>query len=138
MRYKTEVFDLWQHLCRDVYDPLIRCRIDFEGFVDEEILRRAVTVSIKTIPMIGLCFGGGRFRPRWTDKGFTGSDIVSVIESALNPEKDILKYLSGVIDFPNEPQLKIFVVRRAEGDTLCVIISHIACDGAGFKHTCIF
>ena len=133
MAYKAEIFDLWQHLCGEIFEPLIRCGIDFEGRVDETILKQAVTASLKTIPIIGCGFGGTANRPRWVEKGFTGKDIVRVVESWQNSEDDVLKCLSSGIDFPNEPQLKIFIVRKIKDDTLCVIISHAVCDGAGFK-----
>lgn len=31
------------------------------------------------------------------------------------------------------PQLKIFVIRSGDSDTLCVLINHMLCDAAGFK-----
>lgn len=133
MKYKTEAFDLWQYLCANTFDPLIRCRMDFSGFVDEDVLKQAVTVSLNTIPMISCGFGGDGCRPRWIDKGFTGNDMVHVIEACKNAEADIFQCLSARIDFANEPQLKISIVRKSDGDTLCIIISHMICDAAGFK-----
>ena len=133
IKYKTEAFDLWQYLCADIYDPLIRCRIDFDGFIDEAMLKRAVMASLQTIPMVACSFGGGCCRPRWNDKGFDAEDMVRVLKVSKAAETDVLKCLSAGIDFANEPQLKILIVRKHAGDTLCIIISHIVCDGAGFK-----
>jgi len=133
MKHKTEAFDLWQYLCADIFAPLIRCKIDFNGFLDETLLKQAVTASLETLPMIGLCFDGAQVRPRWINKGFSAEDIVRVIHVKEEAEPAVLRRLSAGIDFANEPQLKLFIVRRQDGDTLCAVISHMVCDGAGFK-----
>jgi len=134
VKCKTEAFDLWQYLCGEVFEPLIRCRMDFDGFIDEDILKNAVTQSLKTIPMIGLCFDGIKHKPRWIDKGFNGNDIVRVVKTdSKDDEQVVLRCLSAGIDFADEPQLKLFVVRKPDHDTICSVISHIVCDGAGFK-----
>lgn len=132
MKYRTEPFDLWQYLCTSVYEPLIRCRIDFDGFINEDVLTQAVTASRKTIPLIGCGFTAGQ-KYGWTDKRFTGEDIVSVVKAESDKELIILKCLSADIDFAEGPQLKIFIVKKSDGDTVCVVISHLICDAAGFK-----
>ena len=133
MRYKTEAFDLWQYLCADVYNPLIRCRIDLDGFIDEDTLKAAVTASFATIPMIRCSFAGTAGKPRWTDRGFSAEDMVCVVTPKDDSEEEVLKPLSTGIDFAIDAQLKIFVVRRHKCDTLCIIVSHLVCDTEGFK-----
>ena len=135
MKYKVEVFDIWQYLCGKYnnYVPQIRCRIALAGRIDAQVLKQAVTLSLKTIPLIGYCFDGQSDRPRWIKKGFTGEDMVYIVEGEKDEENQILRCLSSEIDFAVEPQLKIIVVRGAGGDTLCAVITHIICDGAGFK-----
>jgi NRPS condensation-like uncharacterized protein len=64
------------------------------------------------------------------EKNFTGKDMVRVLEADDNAEEQIMGLLSSGIDFAKEPQIKVFLVSRPEGDTLCVIISHIVCDAA--------
>jgi NRPS condensation-like uncharacterized protein len=56
MKYKVEIFDTWEQLCTLVCDSVIRCRIDFEGRIDQDRLIQAITLSIRTIPHIGCCF----------------------------------------------------------------------------------
>ena len=133
MRYKAEAFDIWQYLCGQIYDPLIRCRIDFVGRVDEEALRRAVTESLGTIPLMGCCFEGSGRKPYWIDRGFTGEDMIRVVEAGPDVDGEIVRAYSSRIDVGSEPPLKIILVRSGGGDTLCAIVSHLVCDGAGFK-----
>ncbi|MDR3326639.1 MAG: hypothetical protein LBT04_00635 [Prevotellaceae bacterium] len=132
-KYKVEIFDIWQYLCQTVYEPLIRCRIDFSNPIDENILKRAVTLSLEAVPLINACFDGVSFRPRWIKKNFTGHDIVHVVKADLDTNKQIISLFSSNIDFTTEPQLKIHLIKKTDGDTACIIINHIVCDGAGFK-----
>ena len=138
IKYKTEAFDLWNYLCSDYFDPQIRCRIDLSGFVDEAVLKRAVMASLKTIPMIGCSFSGGKRRPRWIDKDFTGNDLVRVVKAGKDADADIVQCLFSRINSANGPQLQIFVIRKQKGDTLCVVISHMVCDAAGLKEYIYF
>lgn len=133
MKYKVEAFDIWQYLCKIIYEPLIRCRIDFAGHIDLDILKKAVTLSMNTIPLIGCCFNESPMRLRWAEKNFTCEDIVRVVEADTDVNEQIRHLFSSGIDFTQEPQLKINLIRGTDRDTFCAIISHIVCDGAGFK-----
>jgi NRPS condensation-like uncharacterized protein len=133
MRYRAEAFDIWQYLCQTMHDPLVRGRIDLAGHLDVRALREAVALSQETIPLIGCSFDGTRCRPRWVERGLTAADIVRLVPAGEDAERRILKCLSTRIDLLQGPLLQLFVVRRAEGDTLCVVVSHLICDGAGFK-----
>jgi len=43
MQIKAEAFDLWQYLCAETFDPLIRVRIDFYDFIDDNALKQSVS-----------------------------------------------------------------------------------------------
>ena len=133
MRYRAENFDVWQYLCGMTYEPMIRLRIDFGGMIDEERLKRAVTKSMGTIPMMGCCFEGEGRKPYWVDKGFSGEDMVRVREVGTDAEAEILDAYASRIDVGAEPQLKMNIVRTPDGDTLCAVLSHLVCDATGFK-----
>jgi NRPS condensation-like uncharacterized protein len=133
---RVEPYDIWfylTYLSKEINDPLIRCRIDFDGRIDEEALKRAITLSLETAPILGCCFDGRSNRPKWVNRGFTGEDMVRVVESGIDTESGIIRYFSAGIEVESEPLLKIYVLRKTQGDTLCVIISHIVCDGVGLK-----
>ena len=135
MRNNVEAFDLFQYLLQYSYEPLIRCRIDFAGHLDLDVFTEALTHSMDTVPLLRCCFDDSRPRPRWVERDFTGKDIVHLVNADINKniEEQITFYYSSNIDFKSEPQLKIYIVRKAEGDTLCIIINHMVCDCAGFK-----
>ncbi|MCL2351415.1 MAG: hypothetical protein FWC55_02665 [Firmicutes bacterium] len=133
--YKAEIFDRYQYygVRAPGKEPIERFRIDLAGRVDEETLKRAVTLSMKTLPLIGCCYEDRPFRPRWVEKGFTGEDTVRVFETEGDLESEVRKRLFAPIHTSSEPQLKINIVRRGGEDTLCVLMPHMVADGGGFK-----
>ncbi|MDR1209146.1 MAG: hypothetical protein LBK41_02360 [Clostridiales bacterium] len=134
MDLKAEAFDIWMYLQNITnYNPLIRCRIDFDGRLDADVLRESVTVSIRAVPVLGCVFDGVRLYPRWADKGFDGGDMVRTIIADAGAERTVFQIMSDGVEVTREPPLKISVVRKTSGDTMCAVISHLICDGMGFK-----
>ena len=135
MKYKVEAFDKMHFFLRYAFEPMIRFRIDFAGFIDIDVLKKAVTLSMNTVPLIRCCFDDSRMEPRWVDKYFTAEDIVHAenVGIDIDSEKQIRYRLSKEIDTKTEPQLMIYIIRKTDSDTLCVIINHMVSDGSGFK-----
>lgn len=132
-RYRAESFDLMQYFYGKAHEPLIHALLRFPDHLDEDILKQAVTLSCNVIPMIRCCFVSDARKPYWEDRGFTGEEIVHVIKGDPSIADQAERLLTETIDIVHEPQLKIFLIRSAQADSLSVIINHMVCDGAGFK-----
>lgn len=132
-KIKAEAFDIMQYFYGNVHDPQIHCLICFSGHVDENALKRAVALSQEALPLLRCCFVVEAGRPYWKVQDFTAEDIVHVIEAGPDAEAQKERMLAATIDIAGEPQLKIFIVRERDCDTLCLIINHMVCDGTGFK-----
>ncbi len=130
---KAEAFDIMQYLYGAVHNPLIHCLVHFDGFLDEAALKNAVMLSQGALPLIGCCFKPSGYHPCWVKQSFTADDIVTVVDAKTDTEKRQRDALATVIDVTKEPQLKILLLRGTAADTLCVVINHMLCDGAGFK-----
>ncbi len=131
--YKAESFDKMQYLYGAAHDPLVHGVIRFSGRIDIAALNKAVTASLCAVPMLRCCFEMRAGSPRWVDRNFTGEDIVSVIDAETFDEAQIQRLLATTIDIFHEPQLKLLVMRTGAFDSLCVIMNHMVCDGAGLK-----
>ncbi|QAT48447.1 hypothetical protein EQM14_00865 [Caproiciproducens sp. NJN-50] len=128
-KIRTEAFDLMQYFYSSAHDPLIRALIRFSGRLDPDVLRRAVDLSASSVPQIRCVFSAES--RGWEDRGFSANRIVRVTEAG---EKNAAeRLLLDTIKLDSEPQLKIHLVRGPGSDTLCVILSHLAADGTGFK-----
>lgn len=129
--YKTQAFDKMQYFYRSAHEPLIHCLIKLSGAIDEALLTKAVSASTDAIPMIRCVFDQNSHC--WQDAGFTGKDIVRVVSVSGQPDETIQSLLAQSIDIFAEPQLKILISRDTNADTLCILMNHMVCDGAGFK-----
>jgi len=130
-RLRAQPFDCMQHFYSAVQEPLIRCSVRFSSHLNEDVLKRAVDLSICAVPLIGCCFD--KVAHCWRKRGFTADNIVYLVEVHSGDDVSDRKLLLSSIDSTREPQLKIFIARGEQCDTLCIIISHMISDGAGFK-----
>lgn len=132
-KYKAEAFDAMQYFYNVVNASHIHCVIHFDRHVDEEVLKEAVTVSANALPLIKCGFIVSPWRPYWREQDFTGEDMVHMVEAGSKVEEQRSKLLASDIDIAHGPQLKIYILREKNSDTLCIIMNHMICDGAGFK-----
>lgn len=132
-KIKAETFDIMQYFYGIAHHPLIHCLIHFSAYIDEKALKKAVMLSLNTVPIIGCCFDISSGKPVWESRGFTGEDIVHIVKTGSEEPGLEKKLLASDIDAACGPQLKIYIIRHEKHDTLCIIINHMVCDGAGFK-----
>jgi len=130
-KLKAQPFDCMQYFYSTVQQPLIRCLARFNGHLNESALKQAIELSIGALPLITCCFDEKAHC--WRKHDFTADSIVHPIEAHNEKESAAGKLLLSSIDPTCEPQLKIFLVREKNCDTLCIIINHMVSDGAGFK-----
>lgn len=125
---RAEPFEQMQWFYRRAHDPVIRCQVDLDALIDVDLLRRAVDASLEAVPLIACEFDPSTCS--WMDKAFRARDIVQVVKANSPAVFD-----EALLSFVGEvgPRLRIGVIRRAERDSLCIAISHMVCDGAGFK-----
>lgn len=131
-KYKAEVWDIMQFLFAKFNDHQIHCVIRLDKKLDGNRLRRAVDRLIDAFPLIRSRFVEDEGTPYWRDTGFTAKDIVFLRETE-HPEAELQKVICSKTDAASGPQMLLYVVRSKTTDSLCVIINHMLCDGAGFK-----
>ncbi len=127
-------FELMQYFYGTVHEPLIHAYLQFGGAIDEQMLIRAVTASISYVPLLECVFSPAPLRPRWISRGFTGADLVfaeAVGDLELDSRTNAV--LTRVLSVETDPPLRLTLLHAASGDRLCVVMSHLVCDGAGLK-----
>ena len=131
-KYKAEVWDVMQFLFAKFNDHQIHCVIRLDAKLDEERLRRAADLLIDAFPLIRSRFVEDSGTPYWEDAGFTAKSVVFLRESN-HPDEEIQKVICSRNDEACGPQMCIYIIRGKTADSLCVVINHMLCDGAGFK-----
>lgn len=127
-------FELMQYFYGTVHEPLIHAYLQFDGTVDEQTLIHAVNASIAYVPLLGCVFSPAPLCPRWISRGFTGTDLVfaeTVGDLELDSRTNAV--LTRVLPVETDPPLRLTLLHAASGDRLCVVMSHLVCDGSGLK-----
>lgn len=131
-KYKAEVWDIMQFLFSKFNDHQIHCVIRLDKKLDEDRLRQAVDRLIDAFPLIRSRFVEDKGKPYWRNAGSTAKDIVFLRETD-RTQDEIQTVICSKTDAASGPQMLLYIVRSRTADTLCVIINHMLCDGAGFK-----
>jgi NRPS condensation-like uncharacterized protein len=135
--YRVEAFDLWSYHTTQFIKPYIRIRIDFCDKLDEAVLRQALILSCTTIPLIACSLDTSSAilfsKPRWQPNAQLAQELLRVVTAHGDGEEEIYQALTETIDMQRGPQLHVTLVRRAESDSLCLLINHMICDAAGYK-----
>jgi NRPS condensation-like uncharacterized protein len=109
-------------------------RIDFEGCLDAAALDAALECSCVTLPLIACGFDTAAFVwRRWVTRKEAAREILRVVEAPGRREDEVRRALARTLDVERGPQLQVTLIRDAGQDSLCLLINHMLCDGAGFK-----
>ena len=132
MDIKGQPFDYMQYMYSFVQNPIIRGCMRFNGKVQDSKLRHAIEKLALTYPIL-LCKYKVQKGTWVTDPHASCENLLTTI-SAKNDfstlEIDsLLTSLKIGIDLP----LKIYWICGEEKDSLCIIASHLLCDGRGFE-----
>ena len=133
---RVEPFDLMQYFYRSAHDPIIHAVVRTEGRIDPVLLGTAFLQSCQTVPVIGCSFSIVGKRPRWNPRDFCEASFVQLIQPEADEKAAEERFLASTIDLAAGPQVKAGVIRKKDGDTLCVLMNHMVCDGGGFKEYC--
>lgn len=134
MNIKMESFDLMQNFFGSSSEQLIHGMFRFSGRLDESAFIKAVSMSGNAVPLIFCTCRLEESKPFWERREFGGEDVVTIVEAENEEEEGLANaLLSSSVDIRNEPQLKMFIIRLPERDTLCTIMNHMVTDGSGFK-----
>lgn len=126
---KAQPFDTMLYLYSSVQMPLIRCRVGFSEKLEPDRLKQTINQLVLMYPILGCKFDINR--RRWVKQSFHQEDYLSVLSVTHNgnEEEQALLY---TLKIENDPPIKMFLVRHESSDTLCIVVSHILCDGMGF------
>jgi NRPS condensation-like uncharacterized protein len=132
--YRAASFDLWSYYAGHRYDYYIRVQIDFDEHLDEAVLAEALEQLCVTLPLISCRFDTTPpVRPRWVPRWEAAREILQVVEAPGRREEEIQHAFACSLDISEGPQLRVFLIRDVQQDSLCLINNHMLCDGAGFK-----
>jgi NRPS condensation-like uncharacterized protein len=134
VRYRTETLDQFLSFQTDNNDHHIRAVLRFAGRLDLPAIRAAVLKTLQAIPVLGSRYVEHAFRAYWEQMplGDEAHEFVTLVNSS-DTASDEQQFLARIVDFRRGPQLMAQIIRGTDGDILCIVVNHMAFDGASFK-----
>jgi NRPS condensation-like uncharacterized protein len=127
-----------QFYFRDYNDITMRSALFFDGEIDEELLKKALTAVIESFPIVKARFKEGFFKSRWTIADDSSADgFFEMFETSPSEHTAAVeKYIAGEINPLKTPLFKTAIFRKTEDgkkiDCLVFLMSHMLADGDGF------
>jgi NRPS condensation-like uncharacterized protein len=131
--FRAEVFDNLQFLFEEYKynDHQLHCVITFSGKLNQDLLKKAVYLSMEIVPLLGSRYVVSTRHPYWESLEKTQYEkAVSFIDS---PDLDINDHLTSRTSAQEGPQLQVTLLSGPDYDVLCIVMNHMVCDAAGFK-----
>jgi NRPS condensation-like uncharacterized protein len=126
------MFDETLYAMKSVLDPQIGLVLAMDGRFDEQLLSRAIRISLDTEPHLGCRFVPGWWRACWERKENLREDTYFKVQSTADPSRDLVDFLAEPINSFEGPQVNALLL-RSDIDTLCLKVSHFAADAWGVK-----
>lgn len=130
---RVEPFDLMQYFYRRAHDPIIHAVIRTGGRIDPDRLGEAFRLSCQTVPVIACSFSIDGKKPRWQPQAYESGAFVDLVLPEADEAAAEARSLTSTIDIAKGPQVKAGIIRKRDGDTVCVLLNHMIGDGGGFK-----
>jgi NRPS condensation-like uncharacterized protein len=131
MKIKAQPFDIMQYFYSYVQPPLIRCCIRFTGKVKNERLLIALKSILAEYPILRCRYIAEK--KEWIEASFCENDYLSIITPDIEQKKIETEKLMSSLCIGIDPPIRIFLICGEKNDTICIVVSHLVCDGKGFE-----
>lgn len=132
-KLKAEMWDRMQFLFRNFYDRMVHLKLYYDGKIDIETLKSTAVFMVERAPVLHSSFNTSAAEPFWKQEQYTADDIVTYRISE-NADKESDEFLSNVIPFDNNVQIKISVFEETGKSILAILVNHMCMDGGDFKY----
>jgi NRPS condensation-like uncharacterized protein len=130
MKYRAEIFDQiqWLFKAKGFNDHQLHSLFLFDRSLDLDLIRRAISVSIEAIPILGCRYVQGA-DPHWESTNPKEFDrALSVVQT----QADLEQFIASPVDESLGPQLRVCAY-AGQSFALAFKMNHMVCDAAGFK-----
>lgn len=121
-QYKVQPLDLMQYINTKYHEPFIHARIELEGCLDSGRLAESLDTLIRVFPLLK-CRYDKKANKFAELENLTGTDLLRTADSA-----NKAGLLTQSLDM-DERMIQLTI----SGSALYITISHLLCDGGGFK-----
>lgn len=126
------MWDKVQYIFKNYYDGMMHCAFEYEGIVDEDVLRKALKQIVDKIDVLHSSFVANPIRPYWkVNYDYTDADVLTVVEDD-DFIAQIQKILTRRIDCKGKLQFEFTLLKGKGRSMICFLINHMCFDGRDF------
>ena len=126
------MWDKVQYIFKNYYDGMMHCAFEYEGIVDEVVLRKALKQVVDKIDVLHSSFVANPVSPYWrVNYDYTDADVLTVVEDD-DFITQIQKILTRRIDCRGKLQFEFTLLKGNNRSMICFLINHMCFDGRDF------
>ncbi len=132
--FKVTTQDAYNYAASKMFADQQLCMIiKLSGMLDENVLAKAVRLTMDLEPVLGYRFVENCVSPFWERRDDLDQRNLCSVTETESPEQAISAFINEAIHADIDPQVALRVVREKEADTVCIKLNHSACDAGGLK-----
>lgn len=134
MKRKTrlQTMDELQYFFKDCNNVCMYCIIYTDGEIDTVLLKQSVELSFDLVPSLKSRLVTSSFHPYW-EMTEVSADKMVILKVCNDIQNGISQIINADMDVLHGQQMMIYILRNSGCDTMCFVINHVICDGAGMK-----
>lgn len=126
------MWDKVQYIFKNYYDGMMHCAFEYEGIVDEVVMRKALKQVVDKVDVLHSSFVANPVNPYWVvNYDYTEEDVLKVVEDD-DFIAQIQKILTRRIDCKGKLQFEFTLLKGNNRSMLCFLINHMCFDGRDF------
>ena len=119
------MWDKVQYIFKNYYDGMMHCAFEYEGQVDEVVMRKALKQVVDGIDVLHSSFVASPVNPYWVvNYDYTEEDVLKVVEDD-DFISQIQKILTRRIDCKGKLQFEFTLLKGNGRSMLCFLINHM-------------
>ncbi len=132
--FKVTTQDAYNYAASKMFADQQLCMIiKLSGMLDENVLSKAVRLTMDLEPVLGCRFVENGGSPFWERRGDLDQRNFCSMAKTETPDQVISAFVNEAIHADVDPLVDLRIIREKEADTVCIKINHSACDAGGLK-----
>ena len=132
--FKVTTQDAYNYAASKMFADQQLCMvINLSGILDENVLAKAVRLTLDLEPVLGCRFVESDGSPFWERRGDLDQVNFCSVAETESPKQAISAFVNEAINADVDPLVALRVFREKEADTVCIKMNHSACDAGGLK-----
>jgi len=132
--FKVTTQDAYNYAASKMFaDQQLCMGIKFRGMLDENVLAKAVRLTLDLEPVLGCRFVENGGDPFWERRGDLDQISACSLVETESPEQKIGAFVNKAFHADVDPLVALRIFRQKKADAVCIKINHSICDAGGLK-----